>query len=131
MKSVYRWFRAWLPVFLWMIVIYYFSSRQRVAISDVFTINFLLFKTLHVIEYAALYFLLLRGFYLTVYPDKPIQIYRYAFIVALLYAVSDEIHQTFVPTREGKIWDIMIDTIGIGIMYTLIKKKFSLFKKIV
>jgi len=35
---------------------------------------------------------------------------------ALLFAVSDEFHQTFVPTRGGTIWDVLIDALGIGLM---------------
>ena len=33
-------------------------------------------------------------------------------IVVLLYAVSDEIHQTFIPGRSGEVLDVLIDTIG-------------------
>ncbi len=34
---------------------------------------------------------------------------------ALLFAASDEFHQTFVPTRGGTIWDVLIDALGIGL----------------
>lgn len=33
-------------------------------------------------------------------------------IMVLLYAVSDEIHQTFIPGRSGEVLDVLIDTIG-------------------
>jgi VanZ family protein len=33
-------------------------------------------------------------------------------IVVLLYAVSDEIHQTFIPGRSGEVLDVLIDAIG-------------------
>ena len=32
--------------------------------------------------------------------------------VAALYAASDEIHQAFVPSREGRVTDVLIDTAG-------------------
>src|SRR5207244_3497417 len=32
--------------------------------------------------------------------------------VATLYAASDEIHQHFVPTREGRFGDVMLDGAG-------------------
>jgi hypothetical protein len=38
-----------------------------------------------------------------------------ATIVALLYASSDELHQTFVDGRHGTPVDVAIDAIGIGI----------------
>jgi len=30
----------------------------------------------------------------------------------MFYAASDEFHQTFVPSREGCVRDVMIDTSG-------------------
>ena len=32
--------------------------------------------------------------------------------VAVLYAATDEFHQTFVPTREGCLRDVFIDSTG-------------------
>jgi VanZ family protein len=32
--------------------------------------------------------------------------------LVLLYALSDELHQTFVPTRTASITDVMIDVLG-------------------
>ena len=47
-------------------------------------------------------------------------------IVVLLYAVSDEIHQTFIPGRSGEVFDVLIDTIGGSlstVLYYLIYKR--------
>ena len=47
-------------------------------------------------------------------------------IVVLLYAVSDEIHQTFIPGRSGEVFDVLIDTIGgtlSTVLYYLIYKR--------
>lgn len=35
-----------------------------------------------------------------------------ALILVLVYAVSDEIHQAFVPSRQGAALDVLIDTAG-------------------
>ena len=35
-----------------------------------------------------------------------------ALALAALYAASDEIHQTFVPSRQGSVWDVLLDTAG-------------------
>lgn len=35
-----------------------------------------------------------------------------ALTLAFLYAISDEIHQSFVPTRVGSPLDVLIDTAG-------------------
>ncbi len=34
--------------------------------------------------------------------------------MALLYALSDEYHQTFVPGRHGSLVDVMIDAAGVS-----------------
>src|SRR5699024_9669514 len=35
-----------------------------------------------------------------------------AFLISLLYAISDEFHQLFVPGRSGEIRDVVIDSMG-------------------
>ena len=54
----------------------------------------------------------------------------YSILFCLVYAITDEIHQIFVPGRSGEIRDILIDTLGgsTGIVVSFEKKK--LFKKI-
>ena len=41
-------------------------------------------------------------------PEK----FRLALIISVLYALSDEIHQIFVPTRTFQIRDLIVDAIG-------------------
>jgi len=36
----------------------------------------------------------------------------WAALICILYAISDEIHQNFVPGREGRIFDVLVDTLG-------------------
>jgi VanZ family protein len=38
-----------------------------------------------------------------------------AFAIAIGYAITDEIHQTFVPTRNGSSVDVPIDAVGAAI----------------
>lgn len=76
------------------------------------------------IEYAVLYILLFRAFLSGKKASKTDSMKK-AFIFAVIYAVSDEIHQTFVPTREGTVRDVIIDAAGISIMYMIVKKYFS------
>lgn len=53
-----------------------------------------------------------------------------SFSFGIIYAISDEIHQSFIPGRSAQLTDVLIDTSGVifGIVlvlliYTLIKKK--------
>jgi len=109
----------WIPVIIWMTIIFLFSSRQRVTVSEVELVNFLFFKTLHVIEYAILYILLFRA---EKYSGTPVTTtYRMAFFLTVLYAATDELHQTFVPTRDGRVRDVIIDAIGGAISWISIR----------
>jgi len=37
---------------------------------------------------------------------------RNAIIGVMIYAITDEVHQAFVPMRQGSVLDVFIDTIG-------------------
>ncbi len=104
-----------------MTIIFFLSGRESTQVSDEFTVNFVFFKTLHVIEYAILYLLSFRAVKNTL-GGKRIQLFTLAFIITVLYALSDEIHQTFVPTREGKLRDVIIDALGATLSWISIEK---------
>lgn len=107
-----RFIRYWFPVIGWMAVIFFLSGRESVRVADEYILNFLFFKTLHVIEYSILFVLYFRA----------LKNAAAAFFLTLMYATTDEIHQLFVPTREGRLRDVIIDAIGAGIAWILIKR---------
>ena len=116
-----RYFKYWWPTLCWMALIFYFSSQHRVQVSDDVTVQFLVFKSLHVIEYALLYMMLYRSFRNT--RNDPSWKHRFhAFLIAFTFAITDEIHQVFIPTREGRMRDVGIDTIGITLAFVYIWK---------
>ena len=96
--------RPWLPVALWAAVIFAFSSIPSLG-TGLGTWDLVLRKLAHTTEYAILGALLLRA------------LGRPAVAVALgaLYAVSDEVHQSFVRGRHGAWYDVLIDTVGVTI----------------
>lgn len=47
----------------------------------------------------------------------------YAF--CLIYAASDEIHQSFVPGRAGRVSDVIVDLIGVTVSTTLMLYVFK------
>ena len=74
-------------------------------------------KTAHFIEYfilGVLVFLTLREF-----GNKNIY---YAILICFLYACSDEVHQIFVPGRDGNFVDVMLDTFGSTTSILLLNK---------
>jgi len=93
---------AWAPVLVWAGVIFAFSSIPSLG-TDLGTWDLVLRKLAHLAEYAILGMLLLRA------------VRRPAVALALggLYAVSDEVHQTFVEGRVGAVLDVAIDTLGV------------------
>ena len=113
--------KLWLPVFIWAGVIFSFSSMSINKDSAFSWLDFVVKKTAHMVEYFVLYWLLFRA-----WSDKNKKIDRKIFVwsmvVAIIYALSDEWHQTFVPGREGTLRDVGFDTIGVLLSASLLKR---------
>lgn len=100
MKKILR----YLPSIIWMVIIFYFSSRQTTGIGgDSYYWRFFILKSFHIIEYSVLVILLFIA----------TRKYNHALFIGILYAISDEIHQSFVPGRTATIRDIFYDITGI------------------
>jgi len=83
--------------------------------SSVARIVFLTRKCAHVTEYAVLALLFWRALRKPKRNDPRPWKWHEATLPVLfvgLYAATDEIHQLFVPNREGKFADVIIDTAG-------------------
>ena len=96
----------WLPVFLWAAVIFAFSSITQIKVSEFFIWDFIAKKIAHISEYAILFALIFRatkGNFLS------------SFILTMLYAGSDEFHQSFVPGRSSAFYDLGFDLTGANI----------------
>lgn len=119
----------WLPAVLWMIIIFLLSSKQKVSVSSDTLTNFILLKTLHMIEYAGLFFWLFRAISSILTQNHLSEKLSLTLFITIIYAISDEIHQTYVPFREGVIRDVAIDSIGAYIMYIYIKSNYKTIKR--
>ena len=87
----------------------------HMADSTVREIVFGVRKLAHFTEYAVLAILVLRAIRQPRRDDPRPWIGRHArftVLVVALYAASDEWHQSFVPTRQASVVDVMIDTFG-------------------
>ena len=74
-------------------------------------------RYLHAAEYAVLAFLLARTL---IWKDRPsLVLLLAAFFLSVLYALSDEYHQLFVPGRRFETGDILLDILGaiLGILF--------------
>jgi VanZ family protein len=78
------------------------------------TWHFFLRKTGHVIGYAVLSLLFYRAWKATILvrgdPRWSIVWARIAFTMTALVASLDEWHQTFLPSRTGTLWDVLLDS---------------------
>lgn len=95
---------AWLPVVAWAAVIFALSSIPSLS-SGLGTWDLILRKAAHLTEYAILAVLLRRA----VGRAAP------AFGLGVLYAASDELHQSFVHGRHASPIDVGIDAVGLGL----------------
>ncbi len=126
--------KYWLPVVLWAAVIVSASgdskSVQRSSriieplvrwlfpqASDetIHTVVFIARKWAHLAEYAILALILWRALRGTRTPPPGDWSRRLALLAwggATAFAITDELHQVFVPGRQGSFWDVVIDSIG-------------------
>lgn len=127
MKQLYKFALVWLPVVLWALVIFTFSSFPSLKASQVDWQDFAIRKFAHLSEYAILAILLYRSFLLNGCSkfDAGFQ----AILVCVLYAFSDEFHQAFVPGREPAIRDIAFDATGTTIGIFVVTKLLLMFPK--
>jgi VanZ family protein len=76
--------------------------------------NHFIRKNAHFFSYFVLGVLVMNALY-----QKGYRKFVLSLIICILYSISDEIHQTFVPGRGGNIIDVVIDSsgslIGIGL----------------
>lgn len=106
--------------FLWMGVIFYFSSIPDLASGLPHWQDMILRKSAHIMEYAVLFWLTINIVYdvrTSTISRIPKKFIRVVVIFTILYAISDEIHQSFVPGRVFSVVDLGIDGIGMLIGY--------------
>lgn len=155
MEKMLRLISLWAPPVCLMVLIFIGSTAilsgdntSRILVpllkflfpfADLETLNSLRYairKCAHVTEYSLLAALLWRAVVFSSLSKGqklntwPMRESIYAFILSVLYAISDEFHQSFVPSRTGSFYDVLFDSTGaaLGILclflfFTLKKRK--------
>jgi VanZ family protein len=137
----------WAFVVLWMAVIFIFSHQPATDSSklssgivgkivdiietvapnidiDQGSLSHIIRKCAHFGEYLVLGLLVLNGLICSNISIPKTTLL--ALLICVLYAVSDEIHQLFIPGRSGQVSDVLLDSIGalVGILLmSAIKKR--------
>ncbi len=120
-KIINNYTKLWLPVFLWCALIYYLSSIPSLKSDFPSDVDLVLRKIAHMSEYGFLTFLFFRASIgQKLYFQKSI---AYAVIFSIVFAVTDEYHQSFVFGRNGSLFDVFVDSLGIFFVAFLIYKK--------
>ena len=105
MKKLFAIVPRWLPALLLMAVIFAFSSRTSNELPNFGGWDYYVKKSAHGIGYG-----LLALSYLHALPNRS---YKLAWFLAVLYSLTDEFHQSFVPGRRASLVDVFVfDAIG-------------------
>lgn len=128
---------SWIVVILWMSFIFYLShqtSSESGELSsgvtaliqslietvlpasiqlDFSNFHFYIRKTAHFVIYFILGILVINA--LRASSVIGFKSTAFALVICFFYAISDEIHQTFVPGRSGEVRDVIIDTAGASV----------------
>jgi hypothetical protein len=102
---MYFWTRIlhrWLPAVLMMLVIFWFSAQPGSELLFFDLVDRIIKKGGHMIGYAFLALSYWRGF------DFQDGRRWFSWLLAVLFAVTDELHQAFVPNRNPSLWDVVI-----------------------
>ena len=141
----------WILVILWMALIFFLSHQPAIESSelssgitkrvydiikmiapdislDLGSFNHIIRKLAHFTVYLILGILVANGLIYT--RTSRINTILLALLICILYAISDEIHQMFIPGRSGQISDVLIDSsgglAGILLLNVFRRQKFNL-----
>ncbi|HEX5889445.1 MAG TPA: VanZ family protein [Pyrinomonadaceae bacterium] len=126
-----RFLSRYLPLVAWLIFISYASSDSfnagntsriigplvlwlfpNTTPETLLGIHIITRKAAHFTEYAILAYLAARAFRTSPRPALANRWFIAALALVVAYALLDEYHQTFVPSRTGSVYDSFIDIAG-------------------
>lgn len=130
---------SWILVVACMVTIFMFSAQPANTSSessdaciqwiyDLFGIRLsqhIVRKTAHALEFCGLCLLFNLAFGVTTLKFRPL----ISFILTVLYAVSDEIHQIFVDGRACMFKDVLIDSGGAAVCIIILSIVYLIYKK--
>ena len=114
----------YVPSLIMFAIIWYFSSQPSLQSDFIPMVDFFLRKWAHILEYMLLYlslfFIFVRQNLAPIYLQNWNIAHIYSFTISFMVALSDEWHQTWVFGREGTPKDIVFDSIGFLLAYTIL-----------
>lgn len=117
-RTLFTWVGAWLPALVWMGAIFYLSAQSAPPRMPARWLDNLVETGGHFTGYAVLAYLYWRIARLGPW-SKRVAL-GVAFGCTLLYALSDELHQRFVPGRSPSLGDVLTDAAGAAVALALV-----------
>ncbi len=103
----------WLPPLAWMGMIFVLSAQPDLPHAPEQWVDTLLKKAGHAVVYGVLAWLYRRALRRHFSAGRASAALHAASVgLAVVYALTDEYHQTFVPGRNGNLLDVAIDGVG-------------------
>jgi len=111
-RKIGRFISFYIPALFWAGIIFYLSSRSdlRLEVGNI-PVEMAMRKVAHFLEFSILAFLIFRIFF-KFHNSSLGKSVAWSLLIAILYAFSDELHQIFVPGREGKFLDWVFDVVS-------------------
>jgi VanZ family protein len=100
---------AWLPAVAWAGLIFAFSAQANLRFVPDEGLDFVIRKLGHMAVFGVLALLLWRALAMTTALRRP---WLWALALTVLYAITDEFHQSFVAGRSASMRDVGIDAAG-------------------
>ena len=148
----YKIFISWALVISWMALIFYLSAQHAERSADlsggitewvnevienvapaaefqIDEISFFVRKNAHFFAYMLLSILTLNAVRRS--GGRGLVSMVVALVISVLYAISDEVHQLFVPGRSGQVSDVLLDSAGalVGILLYALTSRLVIKKK--
>lgn len=115
LQTLTRYLNAWLPPLVWANIIFFLSDQRVLPQFETSGLEFFTKKLAHLTVYAILYLLFFRATTIKspLIRNKKIQL-LIPLVLCLIYAISDELHQSLVPGRYATIRDVGFDMLGVA-----------------
>ena len=147
MANVRRFLTHYLPLIAWLGFISFASSGSfsagntsriigplilwlfpNTSLETLALVHFTTRKIAHFTEYAILGFLAARAFRTSPRPAMRNRWFLISATLIVVYALVDEFHQSFVPSRTGSVFDSLIDMAGGLTALLIIRKRAAGFR---
>lgn len=120
---VFRWYDSpsrigpwkwWVPVIIYALFVFLLSNRSYPEVRSMFNAKFF-----HLVEYTTLGIFLAGAWHCLLKSEGIPSLVLCTQISGIIYAISDEFHQSFIPHRNPALTDVFIDSasvaLGLGI----------------